>query len=664
MAVADRVREMVSPVTRKAPKELKERMTRGRDRMREGSSKRNECLRFWRGDQYVYRGEDGMLISQSTITLTNGKGKPRHRVRTVRNLLVDIVAQEVSSSTQRVPGYEVNPSTSDPEDISAARLGAKVARYGYDKWKLRSVTEKVVTYAVVADEGFAWPFWDSSVGPYFPSEDGTVIGEGEIGVRVLGPNEVYWEPGQSFDESRWHAVEQARALEAVYEMEGYVGDKLTADAEIDGSASDHAKLVLVTDYLERPSPKHPQGRWITFANDKIIVEERPYPCQDKDGNAVDEPVLHKLSYIVDPDSDRDQGLVRHLLDSQRTINDCVNKMLEWKNLALNPQVIIQNGEFKQQLTDEPGAVYHAVGSGQIIWRPVPPIPSELQELKQDAITDMARIAAQNDIPSQVESGKGIQSLLEKDAGRRQAFIGNLAEFHSRLMRHCLYLVQRHYTEDRVLKVRGRLTPETISGFQGAHLRGQADVTVLPGSVEPRTRAAIEARILSYADRGWVSPEAAMAAMNGGTAENLILSYELDVERAGQIIQSIKDGTFHATPPRPVFAGEDPGWAIDEQGNEIVGQMAITVPGWMPRPFDNPRVHLSVFGDWMKTADYGVLGPEEQQAASHYYAALLSIEAMQAAKEAEQQQQLAQGLGMSNAARPQGPPPTPDQAQPE
>ena len=63
----------------------------------------------------------------------------------------------------------------------------------------------MVTYAVVADMGFAWPYFDTTVGS--PIADG--VSTGEIVIRIFGPNEVFWEPGVRFSESRWHAVERA-----------------------------------------------------------------------------------------------------------------------------------------------------------------------------------------------------------------------------------------------------------------------------------------------------------------------------------------------------------------------------------------------------------------------------------------------------------------------
>jgi hypothetical protein len=368
--------------------------------------------------------------------------------------------------------------------------------------------------------------------------------------------------------------------------------------------------------------------------------------------------LHELHYAEDADSDRNSGLVRHLIDAQRQLNHAVSKIAEWVNLMLNPQLIIQNGKILSgKLNDAPGAVVRVAGVGEVKVREIPQIPPELFRQKEEAISDMARIAAQNDIPSQVESAKGIQFLIEKDSSRRASFFANLAQFHARLMRHCLYLVQRHYTEPRLLKIRGEQGIEPIADFMGAELLGEVDVRVSAGSLEPRTRESIEAKILAFADRGWVSPHEAMAAINNGTAEGLVQSYERDIARANLIIQKVKEGpeVLFSTAPRRPFFGEDPG--IDEE----TMQPREFIPGWMPRPFDNIAVQKDVLSDWMKGTEYDDLEPPAQEALNAVYDSFLQLEAKQQAQAAEAQELQAESLGMGNAAKPQTPPPTPDQA---
>jgi hypothetical protein len=557
---------------------------------------------------------------------------------TVRNLIFDIVERQVADTTQRVPSYEARASTSDPEDIGAARLAEKVALYGYDKWHIRAATERVVRNAVIAGEGFAWPYFDTSVGPFFTDMEGKTLGQGEIAVRVFSGNEVAWEPGVSFEDSRYHVVQQARDRESVMELEGYLGGTLKPDASTSDVQNDDiqdSKLVLVTDYLERPCPNYPMGRWLTLANNRVIVPERPYPCTDGDGDPLNEPVIHKLSYAQNPATDRDDGLVKHLLDPQRAANNSVNKSIEWAVLALNPQLVILNGGLQkgQRLTDEPGQVYNAHGA-DVQWRPVPQIPAELFTLKDQAEADMARIAAQNDIPSNVEAGKAIQALIERDQSRKANFIGNLSEFHSRLMRHCLYLVQKHYTEERLIKVRGRgFDPGSLQDFEGSQLRGQVDVRVYPDSIEPQTREGQQQKIQNIVAMfpGAFSPDVVISAMENGTASTLIKGFELAQQRVATIIQKARDGTLIDEPNRPVFPNEDAGPAIDPEHGQPIPQtepgrhtptqiapgepdpmtgmpgppqvqyvQATEVPGWMPRPFDNIPIHKKMMEDWMST----------------------------------------------------------------
>jgi hypothetical protein len=238
------------------------KLRRGRDRMGEDAPLRNLCWRFWRGDQYAYVNGENYLVKQSTVTNGDGTGKPAHRVRQTRNLILPIIARKVSGAVQRIPAYDVSPSTTDPEDIEAAEVGEKVALYGYDKWNIRDATKQVVTSALVADEGFAWPYWDDTIGPFGQDAEGVTVGRGDIRIRTFGGNEVFWESGVDFDVSRWHAVEQARRAR------GRVCDARLPGREADGERErvsdtfeskyrgDGNNLVMVTEYLERPTAKN------------------------------------------------------------------------------------------------------------------------------------------------------------------------------------------------------------------------------------------------------------------------------------------------------------------------------------------------------------------------------------------------------------------------
>jgi hypothetical protein len=663
------------------PPDIMENVARAVGRMRELAPYRNECYEVWRGNTYAYVNAEGRLTAQSTAISTNRRGgKPNHRVRMRLPMLMPIVRTEVANATSRVPSYEINPSNSDPETQNAAHVASQVALYGYDKWRIKSVTERVVTHALVGDEGFAWPFWDPSIGPALPDVvdpetgegDAEDLHEGEINIRVYSGNEVGWEPGVPFDDARWYVIVQARPLDQVKEMPGYYAGDLTSDASASRSMSstnsNMTKLILVTEYLERPSPKFADGRRLCMANGRVIAQPGKYPLEGPDGTILDEPVLHKLTVIKDPDNDRDLGMVRFLIDAVRQYQDARNKQSEWKNLAMNPQLMVAPGMLLTPLTDEPGAIIEVGRPDQVQWRPTPPVPQILSEIQDRAKADLGFLASQNEIPSQVEAARAIQVLTERDNTARGAFLGNLAEWHSRLMRHCLTLVEKHYTEGRLIQINGWSGPENIQDFKGADLMDQVNVRVSPGSIQPLTREFMEQRIMNWAQLGWVEPHMAMAAIEGGAAEGLIKSYELDIARANRIIQQIFEDPESVLsgenvpnaqmqpPPQPMQAPQmGPDGAPMPVAPQPPPQIPLDVPWWMPRPFDKIPVYKNEFENAMKTQRYDLAPAPVKEMLLLAYNGLLQLEAEQQAREAAAQTAQAMELGMGNAAQPQAKP---------
>lgn len=620
----------------KIAEDVEARCKRGRSRLEQIAPSRDEAHEFYRGNHYAYVDDKNLLQRLATVTSVRGTGKPPHRARQARNFIFDVVLREASAASQRVPSYQVVASTSDPADVGAARLSEKVALFGYNRWSLRQATIDAVIHAVVGGEAFAWPWFDTSIGPFAEDEDGSV-GQGDVRVQIFGGNEVYWEPGLRFEKSPWHAVEQARPIEQVKQTPGFIaGDELTPDADSRsvGRAGKRGKLVLVTDYLERPCPKYPKGRWITMANNRKIAEDRDYPTEGED------PVLRKLSFAPDPDNDRDLGLVSQILDPQRTVNDAENKAVEWKNRCLNPQYAVAPGVLKKQrITDEPGKVYEVPQPNENMKvLDVPPVPPELFTMADRAKNDLHDIAGQSDIPPGVESGRAIQALIERNQARSALFVAGLAEFHSNVMHDCLVIVGERYSEPRLVKIKGDFGWESIPDFKGAHLRSQVDVRVFTDSIEPITRQARELRIQNYVQMRALDPKEAMVALETGAYENIVRSFANDEARVGRIIERIKDGSVLDMPMLPTGR-------LDEMGETELA------PGWMPRHSDNLGIFRSTLEDWMKTEEYERLDPQMQEIASMVYGGILKLEAAKAAEAAAAQQAQAEQLGMDAAASP-------------
>jgi hypothetical protein len=644
------------------PTDIRDRVKRGREAAKKEQGLRRLCHKMWAGDQYWYQNAQGSLRFLSTALVDVSGGKPSHRIRNTYNFIQSIVEGKVSAATQRVPGYEVDPSSADNTLRQAARISEQVAFYGYDKWYLRRVGTKVATLALVQREGFAVPFYDKNIGPFKGGE-----AQGEIRVLTLSRSEVLWEPGVDFLESRWHVIERAVLVEDIKAIPGYVGGELRKDASTADLPSEKTsdEMAILSEYLERPCPEYPEGRRCFIASDRVVVDYRKdpeapedadwwegFPYVDADGVVCDEPSIHRLSYTVNPEGD-DMGLVERLVDLMRTVNDCWNKLLEWKNRTLMPRFSAPRGaEFRTN--DVPGGVDYYRPQGLLKpeqERPIP-VPRELFDMLNMAVEQMRALAA--DINAQPEpdlAAKTLNAAVEQATLRWQSFLGDYAEFQSRLMRHCLCLVARFYTDERLIPVRGRYGSEPILAFRGQDLRSQVNVRVLPGSIETKSRAQVM-REIEFIQQNWpgaLSPEAALAALHGGNAESLLRSYQLDVDRAWKLVQTLRQGpdAMLSFPERVDLDLGDPA-------------MGYRVPGWMPRVQDNIAIWKTVVADYTKTDDFDRQRPETQHMFDVVYRGLEFLEQRRQMQVAMQSQSAAMELGQANAARPQGNIPMPNQ----
>jgi hypothetical protein len=340
------------------------------------------------------------------------------------------------------------------------------------------------------------------------------------------------------------------------------------------------------------------------------------------------PCIHRMPWIQRENRDRSLGIGELAIDIQRSINRIVNQLVTWRNLVLNPQLVAPQGSVKTVVTDEPGKVIEYRGPREPRWREIQEIPVSLFKDLEQAYADMDFVVGGSPaLPPGVESGAGIQGVNEREQSFRAQVIANLATFYSSFGRHLLCLVKQHYTEERLLVVNGRFGVDMIADFLGSSLGEEdfADVRVSEASITPRTRAEMEAKIMMFADKQWIPPQMAMAALQGGTADAILDRFERDEAKAHRhIAQLIAIGQGKLDPDMVPAAG----------------------------PQDNHAVQADVIKEWMKTVDF-----EEQHEVVQILAfALIGqhelMEAGQLDKEAARSQMRAVAQGMGNAAKPQ------------
>jgi hypothetical protein len=230
---------------------------------------------------------------------------------------------------------------------------------------------------------------------------------------------------------------------------------------------------MVTEYLERPCAKYPKGRKIVIANGRQIFKEEPYPCA---AYGFDGICLHPLTFTVDPDSDRDRGMVIHMLDAQRTYNNCTNQQIAWAQLALNPQIIGPPMANKIKFTDEPGAYYTVVPiNGMAAVATGPADPARAFEMKEEAKLDMQLIAGSDDIPDNVEAAKAMQVAIEQSRSAVAELPSGRGGLPFRADAPLPHARTGVLHGAALLAIRGRFGWENIEDFKGADIRDQTDV---------------------------------------------------------------------------------------------------------------------------------------------------------------------------------------------
>jgi hypothetical protein len=114
--------------------------------------------------------------------------------------------------------------------------------------------------------------------------------------------------------------------------------------------------------------------------------------------------IHRLSYTVNPEGD-DLGLVERLIDLMRTIDDCWNKLLEWKNRCVDAAQAGVAGSMnadRDPTTCPAGSIYYNIdplnperkaGLGTDAVR----VPQELFQILNLALDQMRALAADVDV---------------------------------------------------------------------------------------------------------------------------------------------------------------------------------------------------------------------------------------------------------------------------
>ena len=588
--------------------------------------KRGRKENEWRLVVAFLEGDQWMRVNRQTKRIDRDRDPSEEapwRVKMVSNQMIGIYQTLLARMTQNDPVPEAIPATGDPSDVKSAQLAEVLIKYLHDNLDLDDKLVEAVGYALVG-QGYWEVYWDAEARTpinyiVHPSEvdeagdplfvpagspdaeslrtqaevDGIelqeeTVYEGEIGVEVLSPFELYLLGGKTPSEA--HSAIKVKGYTKEY-IEDRWGKELAKDLKPDAKADieigngrkskdEKGDLIILKQLYVRPTNALPGGLYKVWSQGKVLYQgDFPYEHG--------ELPFAKFGGLKIPGSTYDASLLFQLIPLQKELNKTISQIVEYKNLTLRPQMISPVNALRTRPTSKPGQVI------EYEWRPGMPAPAwrELNNIPQYVFTHIDQVlqrlndvsgqheASQGRTPTGARSGDMLSLLLERDDSRMGLMIKDMERAMSRAYRQMLRLAQQFYTESRTLEIRGSAGILETKVFAAADLAGAKDIRLSPGTMIPKSKAFQADELRMLLDAGHISPQEYMQMSEFGGSAELAAQWEADRKKQQREIDAIKR---------------------DEQ----------IAP---PTEFDDHGAHLDVLDLYLKGIEFESL-PEEQQMA--------------------------------------------------
>lgn len=489
-------------------------------------------LSFYMGDQWIFWNRGRI-------------DRPRledWRVKFVDNRILPTVVARVAKKTKSRPTFVCTPATADDSDMANAEIAEKVLS---NDWKLLNLDYQhlmVEFWAEICGAGFWKIYWDKTKGdsanflfgpdgqPLKPEgkkspmraddpkaeillqlaqQQGVAIQEkevakGDMAVDVISPFEIYPDPlAKSIDECEWIIEEKIRSRE--YMQKTYGMKAITEDAEVPVGVAEsrhanastdgrnRAKGVRVFEYFCRPNRKYPNGKWVVWANDKVLqnttIEDSPYS---------DFPYVMFSSNLV-PGRFWPTSITTQLRGPQTDLNKLQSQIRENAIRIGNPSVAISR-EANVQWTGKPGekvmfsdTVQNALPS--FIQPPEIPVyvREEINRI-QDSIKEISGLheISNASVPAGITAASAINLLQEADDSRLGPEIQLMEKTLSIAGNYILKLRAKWTDDQRMIHMAGDDGKWDIFSFKGEMLENVLNVDVQAGSGMPQSKAARQA----------------------------------------------------------------------------------------------------------------------------------------------------------------------------
>lgn len=467
-------------------------------------------LSFLAGRQYVF--------FNSTAHVVQNLEPVRGRVRMMDNQLMPRVRRQIADFIKNNPTMSVVPSTSEEEDIAAAKAGDKFLKSFWQSNRMKKKIRQAAGWIYSTGNCFLDHRWDRKLGPIeHNKETGKLEYQGDVDVGVWSPFDIlvpFVTMGDidmhSFPwiiKSKWRSLEY---IVANYPKEGMkVKAEQMSNSMIDtsfllggsqGTQTRKFEGAMLIEYYHKPDKMFPNGAFITASNG-VILAKSSYPF--------DKYNLEQFKDMDVPGQFWGKATVEDGIPLQKTWNQTLSDIIEFNRTMGRGKYLVPD---KSNMRIE----FDNITGQHIYYKPVMGHKPELLTMKNMPASFMQTLElthqsfnnlfSQHEVTqgtnrSDIRSGEMVAILREQDAHGMIPAYAVFEESLEGLMQGVLKRVQKGYTSTRMITVVGRDNEMDVIAFSGTILRDNTNVSVKKQSSLPDSRIAREARIMERFQNG-------------------------------------------------------------------------------------------------------------------------------------------------------------------
>lgn len=609
--------------------------------------------RTWLRNILYYLGEQ-WLQWYSTLNTFGRRYEINVNVPTpVSNIIRDYVRSLKALTINKSYTTTIWPNSQEQADKDAADLGVGLLEYldSMHDNAIEDVKEEVELWRVLTGNAFPRVMINMDTGVYKIGKDGKPLpSQGEVDVFCEIPfNLLVPDIGVTMREKAYVATKNLVTKEWVedtYKVKIKEGGTDIAEVDyqkmlltlianvspwkgrgIEGGdlVKSAGELVVYKTIQCKPTPKHPRGMNMIVCGDKVLVNEEEMPIPVSKTGEWFYDVTHFI-YDSTPGNFWATGGVDDLISPQNTINR-IDQALEINRDSLGrPFVLTPSSVTLKRLSSKGQGLLSIQYSGRESMgsRPVvhagTPYPQQIleernihREVAQTAAGDPKNIL-KGQAPSSSASGVMLDILRETAEQSHAPDVRRFFRAWNRVQRKRLILAQAHYTESRMIKIKGEGNDILVKKFKGADLRGNVDVRLELDSGISSTNVGKNQFLMELirsefwgpiSERPQIQRELLKRMGLGGFPEQQNLHRDrAEYENSELAAKSFKSIAFPGIPK------------IDEFGEPLLTPEGM--PEWEKEPvidpvfrLDNHLVHMQVHDQYILSREFET-EPEEVQ----------------------------------------------------